>query len=430
MPEEIPFQTDGGIVNNTMEEPVAFQSDGVSFQTDGVIFKNTRDNQCLSFSTVPWHEPATLSTCVLSFEPGDNNEDGEYRPSWKNPALALQWSYINTEASDINQLYQIKDNTGEKCLQPNSDNGGFTNNTIIMGSCDASYTTFHKYDYSHTNYLSDWNQGDGVLFPRPPPFNLYYADNSSAYVDGTSNLMGKAVINKAHTDNSYMINSWWFDSISNVKIDGVDVSSHDFDILKNVTAECFLVCRYLRYDSSGEIDSDTPYTFIYDEANNQLLFSETTGTDTMQVKYDSIRSGRKVFIDLTGKTMYPNNLPKINNQIMKIGIRKDDGTILYAKVDHRVNKIGMILQETDPTFFNISLIDVPTRRLTMSTNIATEAVVVLPQDSSNGTKNLASFMNPYKKLYVNDSDNQVMIKGIDDGTGDTTFDFNIVPYNA
>jgi len=416
MPEAIPFQTDGGIVNNTMEEQVSFQTDGVSFQTDGVIFKNTRDNQCLSFSTgglINDGKEMVLNGCVL----------GESQ-SWINPLLGnSNLSYINTEASDINQLYQIKDNTGEKCLQPNSDNGDFTNNTIIMGSCDASYTTFHKYDYSHTNYLSDWNQGVGVLFPRAPFFHLRYADNSSAYVDGTSILMGNSVINKAHTDNNYSKNFWDFDSISNVKIDGVDVPSHDFDILKNVTAECFLICRYIRYDSSGEIDSDTPYTFIYDEANNQLLFSETTGTDTMQVKYDSIRSGRKVFIDLTGKTMYPNNLPKKNNQIMKIGIRKDDGTILYAKVDHRVNKIGMILQETDPTFFNISLTSVTKHH-------PTELVTLLPQDSSNGTKNLASFMNPYKKLYVNDSDNQVMIKGIDDGTGDTTFDFNIVPYNA
>lgn len=407
-------------------------SDPAPFQTDGVIFTNTRDNQCLAFSTVPWHEPASLATCVFSFEPG-------YRQSWKNPvsddlnSRMRNWSYINTEASDINQLYQIKDKTGEKCLQPKNDDGRFTSTPVIMGSCDASYTTFHKYEYSHTNYLSDWNQGDGVLFPRPPPFNLYYADNSSAYVDGTSNLMDKAVINKAHTDDSYMVNAWLFDSISNVKIDGVDVSSHEFDILKNVTAECFLVCRYIRYDLSGVIDSDTPYSFNYDGANNQLLFNSTNSTeptkDAIQIAYDSIRSGRKVFIDLTGKTMYPNNLPKKNNQMMKIGIRKDDGTILYAKVDHRVNKIGMNLQETDPTLFNIALTNV-TPRLTMPTHIPTEAVVVLPQDSSNGAKNLTSFMNPYKKLYVNGSDNHVMIKGIDDGTGDTTFDFNIVPYNS
>lgn len=389
----------------------------------GVIFRNTKDNQCLGFpkgGLVDDGQELILNTCVLSHEAGETL-------SWSNPLLEDQlslnktWTYINTQASDITQLYQIKDKTGEKCLQPNSDNGSSMENSVIMGSCDSPYTTFHKYEYSHTNYLSDWNEGDGVLFPRAPFFYLRYADNYSAYVDGTTNLKGKAVINKQHTDDNYTICYWDFDSVSNVKIDGVDVPAHEFDILKNVTAECFLICRYQLYDSYGNMVSDTPYSFIYDEENNQLVFSSVNGTDIRSI-YESIRSESKIFIDLTGKTVYSNNLPKKNNQTLKIGIQKNDDTILYAKVDHRINKMGMILQETDATLFNIIIASI-------TKSYPTELVTILPQVSSNDSNNLASFMNPYKKLYVNGSDNKIMIKGIEDGTGDTTFDFNIVPYN-
>lgn len=341
------------------------------------IFKNTSTGMCLSqgeFGHTLNGRDAVLRKC-------DQYSDV------LTPSSTLQ--------GDENTQYMIK--FGNNCLIPGSKNvnGDYK---MITGNCDKS------------SYFKLYNDSRNINNQVVDKLNVYFifSDNNTAYLDGTSRLWGKLLTynNHVYSSNASEEHSHHYfviyDFESNMMISEIMKDNHLIHCKVKYIVEEFNA-------DNQPINVVTEYYLVPNENNTMLYFT------------NKIKESKRIFVETTSKSDYTNNdRGREGNNSRNFNLCRL-GTMInsqkkYAKIDTRKNTAGMTLGSSATNF----------RMLTKDNIDEFKMLFHYPYDNNTHQLNLSSYINPVKKLNVNNKNNIKTINMRDD-TKNRKALFSIIP---
>lgn len=341
------------------------------------IFKNTSTGMCLSqgeFGHTLNGRDAVLRKC-------DQYSDV------LTPSSTLQ--------GDENTKYMIK--FGNNCLIPGSKNGN-GDYKMITGNCDeSSYFKLYEDNRNINNQVVD-------------KLNVYFifSDNHSAYLDGNRKLWGKLLTFNNHTYSSkasedhshhYFV---IYDFESNMTISDIMKDNHLIHCKVKYVVEEFNT-------DNQPINVVTEYYLVPNESNTMLYFT------------NKIKESKRIFVETTSKSDYTNNDRgregdnSRNFNLCRLGTMINSQK-KYAKIDTRKNTAGMSLGSSATNF----------RMLTKDNMDEFKMLFHYPYDYNTQQLTLSSYINPVKKLNVNNRNN-IKTRNMRDDTKNTKALFSIIP---
>jgi len=341
------------------------------------IFKNTSTGMCLSqgeFGHTLNGRDAVLRKC-------DQYSDV------LTPSSTLQ--------GDENTQYMIK--FGSNCLIPGSKNrnGDYK---MITGNCDES------------SYFKLYNDSRNINNQVVDKLNVYFifSDNNTAYLDGTSRLLGKLL-----TYNNHVYSSSASEEHSHHYFVIYDFESKMTisEIMKdNNLIHCKVKYVVEEFNSANQpINVVTEYYLSANKTNTILYFT------------NKISESKRIFVETTSKADYINDTygregsNSRNFNICMLGIMINNEK-QYAQLDTRKNTAGMTLKSSGGTKF---------RMLTKDNMDEFKLLFHYPYDCTNGNINISSYINPFKKIFVNK--NNIQTRNMRDDSKNTKALFNIIP---
>lgn len=362
-----------------------------------------------------------------------------------------KWISFENDSSSFNRRKitheNCKDcnNYTEKANMPDADEKGEymiklsgENNCLFSNTEDELAVTECNNDDAKQVYelkklpIEYWKK---TKLPDELKVSISFSDNRTANISGVDySLWGKKLINNSHKYKkvSDQTKTKIYYVMKNIRLDseGNTITTPKMNDLltENLEIRCNLFQIIEEYDQNNKLVGKTEYKLKYTPAKNIGDNTDKNIEGILHYDTDTTIGNRDVVISYFGRTKYTkdslNEVNKINFFKARIGGLVDE-TPKYGHIDTEKYSGGIIISNNSsqiPTIFRVTLKD----------NILNKIVKYsYPKQEVGGRYvdvNLSSYVNPLKKIFVNDKNEVISLNKTDRNSSPSNI-FNVIPTN-
>jgi hypothetical protein len=271
--------------------------------------------------------------------------------------------------------------------------------------------------------------------PDEIKISISFSDNRTANISGVDySLWGKKLINNSHKykKDSDQTKTKVYHVMKNIQLinESKTIKTPKMNDLltENLEIRCNLFQIIEEYNQNNELVGKTEYKLKYTPAKNIGDNTDKNLEGILHYDNDTTIGNRDVVISYFGRRKYTKDSLKEVNRInlfkARIG-RLVDETPKYGYIDTEKYSGGIIISNNRsqiPTIFRVALKDSILNKIVKYS---------YPKQEVGGRfvgVNLSSYINPFKKMFVNDKNEVVSLNKTDRNSSTSTI-FNVVPAN-
>ena len=271
--------------------------------------------------------------------------------------------------------------------------------------------------------------------PDEIKISISFSDNRTANISGVDySLWGKKLINNSHKykKDSDQTKTKVYHVMKNIQLinESKTIKTPKMNDLltENLEIRCNLFQIIEEYNQNNELVGKTEYKLKYTPAKNIGDNTDKNLEGILHYDNDTTIGNRDVVISYFGRMKYTKDSLKEVNRInlfkARIGGLVDE-TPKYGYIDTEKYSGGIIISNNRsqiPTIFRVSLKDSILNKIVKYS---------YPKQEVGGRfvgVNLSSYINPFKKMFVNDKNEVVSLNKTDRNSSTSTI-FNVVPAN-